>query len=295
MVHVGDWNGKGGSTLNYLTLLNKQIRSYPSIIPRDFNLLRTLQHIPTVMPASKFIGGRATASKSEEVTRREVITGTDTVSLVNKNMFIADIEDPGRDSPLDVAITGEELIRQATEHNPDVTSWTVIQLGLVTPPMVSHENFDDVESVIRILKSHRTLGRSAGFTGVMNTYYDSKYLLEQMGLWSNDIMPAYRGKGVMKTHKILGRTSEGNNIGYGQLFAEAPSSPQESAAQLYLTEVTRRSSRLLDVGLPEPIITKTNGEYLLEQTGGIVFALMKNSKRIATILGADIPIYIFSS
>jgi len=281
--------------VNYLTALNRKISSYPSIIPREFNLLRVLEHLPTVMPKAKIVGGKAIASKSQEVSRRTVKTGIDTVSIVDRNTFTGDIEDPGKDSPFDVAITGEELVKQATEHNPDVRAWTINSLALVTKPLVSHENFDNIESIVRTLNAHGTLGRNAGFYGVMNTYYESRAILQQMGLWNKKFMPAYRPRSVMKTHKIMGRNSEGNNIGYEELFFETKSDQEQSVAQKFFTETTKRGSRLLDVGIPEPIITRTNGELLLEKTGATVFVLLKNSRRIAAVLGPDIPIYTYEN
>ncbi|HUW44798.1 MAG TPA: hypothetical protein VMW50_03290 [Dehalococcoidia bacterium] len=274
--------------MSYLEALNKRIPSYPSIIPREFNFIRALEHIPDIMPKAKIVGATAIASSSEEMKRRTVKTGTDIVSTVNRNMFKPDIEEPGTDSPLDIAITGKELVEQATEHNPDVNTWTVKSLALVTKPLISHENFDTLDSIVRTLNAHKTLGRSAGFTGVMNPYYETRHLLQQMGLWSKKVRASYRPRSVLKTHKIIGKTDERFNIGYDTLFSET------SIAQKYFTEATRKNSRLLDVGIPEPIINQTNGEQLLGETGAIVFALMKNSQRIAAVLGPDIPIYTFS-
>jgi len=273
--------------MSYLEALNKKIPSYPSIIPREFNFVRVLEHVPALMPKAKIVGATAIASSSEEIDRRTVKTGTDIVSTVNRNTFKLDIEKQGSDSPLDIAITGKEVVEQATEHNPDVSAWTVKSLGIVTKPLISHKNFDNLDSVVRVLNAHKTLGRNAGFTGVINPYYETRHILQQMGLWSKKVMPAYRPKAVMKTHKIIGKTDEGLNVGYDTLFSEI------SVAQKFFTEATRKNSRLLDIGIPEPIITQTNGEQLLGQTNAIVFALMKNSQRIAAVLGSDIPIYTF--
>lgn len=274
--------------MTYLEKLNKSIKSYPSITPREFNFVRSLAHIPEVMPKAKIVGALAMASSSKEVDRRTVKTGTDITSMVNRNVFKSDIEDPGKDSPLDVAINGEELVNQAEEHNPDVLNWTVSKLALVTKPLISSESFDSLESVVRTFNAHKTLGRNAGFTGVMNTYYEARHIFTRMGLWSKKVMASYRPRSVMKTHKIIGKTEEGNNVGYGELFSET------SVAKEYFIEATRRSSRLLDVGVPLPIVNQTNGEQLLGETNAIVFSLLKNSQRIAAVLGPDIPIYTFS-
>ncbi len=274
--------------MTYLEKINKSIKSYPSIISREFNLVRALEHVPEVMPNAKIVGALALASSSQEVDRRTVKTGTDITSMVNRNVFKPDIEDPGRDSPLDIAITGKDLVEQAEEHNPDVSNWTVKSLALVTDPLISNEEFDSLECVVRSLNAHKTMGRNAGFTGVMNPYYETRHMLQLMGLWNRKVMPSYRPKSVLKTHKIIGKTEEGHNVGYGDLFSES------SNAQEYFTEATRKYSRLLDVGIPEPIINPTNGEQLLGETNAIVFSLLKNSQRIAAVLGPDIPIYTFS-
>jgi len=274
--------------MTYLESLNKRVNSYPSIIPREFNLVRSLVHVPEVMPRAQIVGAIAIASSSQEVDRRTVKTGTDITSMVNRNIFKPDIEEPSQDSPLDIAITGKDLVNQAEEHNPDVSNWTVKSLALVTEPIISNEEFDSLECVVRTLNAHKTLGRNAGFTGVMNAYYESRHILQLMGLWNKKVMASYRPRAVMKTHKILGKTNEGYNVGYEALFSKS------SVAQEYLTEATRKNSRLLDVGIPEPIINQTNGEQLLGETNAIVFSLLKNSQRIAAILGPDIPIYTFS-
>jgi len=274
--------------MTYLEALNKSVRSYPSIVPREFNFVRVLEHIPEIMPKVQIVGALAMASSSEEVDRRTVKTGTDITSMVNRYTFKPDIEEPGQDSPLDIAITGKELLDRANEHNPNVINWTVKSLALVTEPLISSEDFDSLECVVRTLNAHKTLGRNAGFTGVMNTYYETKHILTLMGLWSKKVMPSYRPKAVMKTHKIMGKTQEGVNVGYPRLFSKI------SHAKNYFTEATRKYSRLLDVGSPLPIINQTNGEQLLGETNAIVFSLLKNSQRIATVLGPDIPIYTFS-
>lgn len=143
--------------MKYLEVINRQVQSYPSPIPREFNFIRALQHIPVIMPNTKIVGATAIASSSEEVTRRTVKTGREAVDLVNRNTFKADIEEPETNSPLDIAITGKELLTQATEHNPDVRSWTLKSLALVTPPLLSHENFDELRCIVRTLNAHKTL------------------------------------------------------------------------------------------------------------------------------------------
>lgn len=279
--------------MNYLEALNRQVPSYPSVIAREFNLIRAIRHLPIIMPRAKIVGITAKASSFEELTRRRLRTGSEYIDLVSRNTFKAPIEEPRTNSPLDVAITPREVLTQATEHNPDIVNWTVKSIALVTEPLLSHENFDEVAYILRTLQAKKTLGRSAGFTGVMKPYYESRYLLTEMGEWNEDVMPSYRPGGVMKTHKIVGQTTEGITVTYEDLFSEYPIRSENTVAQQYFTEATRRSSRMLDVGIPEPIFNQTNGERLLEQTKAIVFALIKNSRRIATILGPDIPLYIW--
>ena len=78
--------------MSYLEALNKKIPSYPSVIPREFNFVRVLEHVPALMPKAKIVGATAIASSSEEIDRRTVKTGTDIVSTVNRNTFKPDIE-----------------------------------------------------------------------------------------------------------------------------------------------------------------------------------------------------------
>lgn len=277
--------------MSFTDSLRKRIRSYPSFIPRDINLVRALDHLLVTQPNAKIVGGIVEASSSKHTGEpRKEGRSREITKLVNMNRYSPDLEKTKNESPMDIAIKPKELLQRAIEWNPDVNVWSISNLSLIDKPPISHTNFDDVECIIRMMDRHKTFGRSAGFYGVMNPYYESKSILTRINRWDKKYMPVYRSRGALKTHKIIAWNNEGNQVGYETLFDGARiTDPEEvSVAGLFYRYLTRRDI-LGDTGYPEPLILETHAVKLLEQTGALIFNMHKNSRRLAIGLGEIEP------
>lgn len=280
--------------------LRRATASYPSYLPRDTFSVRTLDHLVATNPSMEIIDGTVKASKSEEVGRREKKRTSTKTSLVDTSVFHPSdfVESGPKDHPLDVAITPLEFVKMANDWNADVEIWTLTQLDQVTPlkGVVRHPNFDDIDCLVRFQDSHRTLGRSAGFFGVLNAYYETRAILMSMGLWDNKYVASYRPGAILKTHKILGWSEDSQRIGYESLFdGSAITDPgKKSVAGTLYRELTARVP-LADTGFPEPILAGAHSERLYEQSGGMLFDMQKMYGRMAIALGSDIDVYVYET
>lgn len=277
--------------MSFTDSLRRRIRSYPSVIPRDINLVRALDHLPVTQPHAKIVGGLVTASSSKRQGEPRIAgRSRETTRLVNINIYSPDLEKTKNESPMDIAITPKELLKRASEWNPDVEVWSLKQISLVDKPPVSHLNFDNIDCIVRMMNRHKTFGRSAGFYGVMNPYYEARAVLTGISRWDKKYMPLYRPRGALKTHKIAAWTNEGSQVGYETLFDGALiTDPEEvSIAGLFYRYLTRRDI-LGDTGYPEPLLLRTQAVELLERTGALIFNLHKSSQRIAIGLGEIEP------
>lgn len=277
--------------MSFTDSLRRRIRSYPSFFPRDINLVRALDHLLVTQPQAKIVGGMLTASSSRHQGEpRTAGRSRETTKLVNENRYSPDLVKTKNESPMDIAIKPKELLKRANEWNPDVEVWSLKQISLVDRPPVSHLNFDEIDCIVRMMDRHKTFGRSAGFYGVMNPYYESRGILTGINRWGKKYMPLYRPRGALKTHKIAAWTNEGKQVGYETLFDGALiTDPDEaSIAGLFYRYLTRRDI-LGDTGYPEPLLLRTQAMKLLEQTGALIFNLHKSSQRMAIGLGEIEP------
>lgn len=253
--------------------------------------MRALDHLLVTQPHAKIVGGLLEASSSKRQGEPRISgRSRETTKLVTENRYSPPLIKTKNESPIDIAIKPKDLLEMANDWNPDVDVWSLKQISLVDKPPVSHLNFDNIDCIVRMMDRHKTFGRSAGFYGVMNPYYESKSILTGIGRWNKKYMPLYRPRGALKTHKIAAWTNEGSQVGYETLFDGALiTDPDEvSIAGLFYRYLTRRDI-LGDTGYPEPLILRKQAMELLERTGALIFNLHKSSQRLAIGLGEIEP------